>query len=105
VIGAWTGASSLNRMVDLAVFGLEDWFGVAQVALDEVLPDETAKDFLQRRAGHLVPQEAEAAAAAILSAYEIDPDSRVADFAPEDRAGAARAVMAMAALTPAFVLR
>jgi hypothetical protein len=41
---AWTGASTMNRYVDLALSGLDDWFDGAQVDLAIlVAEDETAR--------------------------------------------------------------
>ena len=104
VIGAWTGASTLNRMVDLAVYGLEDWFAVASVRLDGADRAQTVASFLARWAGRMVP-DGTSAAQAVIAEWDLNPTAMVAELVPEDRAAAARAVIAMAALTPDFVMR
>lgn len=104
VIGAWTGASTLNRMVDLAIYGLEDWFAVASTALDRVEPGQTMASFLTQWAGRLVADGTSAAQAVIVE-WDLDPTGLIQDVAPEESATMARAAIAMAALTPEFVMR
>lgn len=103
--GAWTGASTLNRMVDLALFAHEDWFGTATADLQAVEGGESAAEYLARHAGALVPSRADEVAATVADVMDIDPALPAADIAPQDRAGAASAAIAFAALTPEFLLR
>ncbi|MCX7288979.1 MAG: DUF1800 domain-containing protein [Rhodobacterales bacterium] len=106
-IEAWTGASSLNRLVDLALFAHEDWFGTARVTLSDLaVLDETARAFLIRHAAALAPDAAETLADEVGAIFFGDALDGPADqFAPEDRQGAALAAVAFAALTPEFLLR
>ncbi|NJM82837.1 MAG: DUF1800 domain-containing protein [Tabrizicola sp.] len=53
---AWTGASTLNRMVDIALYGHDDWYGVATADLTVFAPDETVSAFFARHAAALVPR-------------------------------------------------
>lgn len=95
----WTGASSLNRLVDLALYAHDDWFGVVQVDF-AALPSEKAGDFLRRWAGH-----PGADAPDMAQIVGVDPGAAMGDFSDEERRGLAAASIAIAALTPAFVLR
>ncbi len=106
-IDAWTGASSLNRLVDIALYAHEDWFGTARVTLSDLATaDETAREFLIRHGAALAPGAAETGAAAVGAAFFGDALDGPADHAgPEDRQGAALAAVAFAALTPEFLLR
>jgi uncharacterized protein (DUF1800 family) len=105
-VEAWTGASALNRIIDLVLYGHDDWFGTTKTSLaDLVTPEETATAFLARHAGRLNQGAAEGIAAELATAYGIDPAAPAADMAPEDRHGAASLAVAMAALTPEFLLR
>ena len=99
-IDKWTGASSLNRLVDFALVAHDDWFDVGSVDLAATLPGETVAAFLSRWAG-LIGAEPEGLAAAI----DADPTAQAADFTPDERKGAAAAAIAFAALTPQFLLR
>jgi uncharacterized protein (DUF1800 family) len=103
---AWTGASTLNRYVDFALFGLEDWFDGA--ASDLSLPGAdtaTVGAFAAQHAERLAPGQGEGIAATLASAYGADLAGPMADFSPEDRQSFARAAVAFAALTPEFLLR
>jgi uncharacterized protein (DUF1800 family) len=105
-IAAWTGASTLNRYVDFALVGLEDWFDGATVDFSEPGPDAaTVGDFAAQHAERLAPGQGEGIAATLASAYGADLAGPMADFSPEDRHGFARAAVAFAALTPEFLLR
>jgi uncharacterized protein (DUF1800 family) len=94
----WTGASSLNRLVDFALHAHEDWFGVATAAFDAE-PGESATAYATRWARTIAPN-----ARGIAEALDL-PDAPAADFPSEDRLGVARAAIAFAALTPEFLLR
>ena len=104
-IAAWTGASTLNRMVDLTLYAHDDWFGTATVDLRATGDGETVAGFLARHAGVLVPGRATELAQAVVEATGADPASPAADIPPDDRFGAATAAIAFAALTPDFILR
>jgi uncharacterized protein (DUF1800 family) len=104
-LAAWTGASTLNRMADLALYAHDDWFGAATANLQSVRDTETAADFLARHAGSLVPARAGEIAAVVAGLAAVDPDSPAADMTPEVRHSGATAAIALAALTPEFLLR
>ncbi len=103
---AWTGASTLNRYVDFALFSLDDWFDGATVNLSEPDPDAaTFGAFAAQHADRLAPGQGEGIAATLAGAFGADLASPVADFAAEDRQGLAQAAVAFASLTPEFLLR
>jgi uncharacterized protein (DUF1800 family) len=102
---AWTGASTLNRMIDLALYAHDDWFGVATADLVSVDGAETISAFLARHAGDLVPGRADELAGAVIEAFGFDPAQSASEIADEDRRGAASVAIAYAALTPDFILR
>lgn len=101
VLAAWTGASALNRSVDLALVAHEDWFGCVSpdlAGLASVV--ETLGGFASRwSAGFGVGPEA------VLAAMELDGNQPAASLPDDDRAGLASAAIAFAALTPEFLLR
>ncbi len=105
-ITAWTGASTLNRYVDLALSAFEDWFDGADADLASVTPDATTMAaFAAQHADALAPGQGDTIATVLAGAFGVDPASPVADLAPEDRHGLARSAVAFAALTPEFLLR
>lgn len=106
-LDAWTGASSLNRLIDLALYGLDDWFGTARA--DLAAPDqgnETGRAFLARHAARLSPEQSDAIAADLGAAIFGDTlDDPVSGMTAEDRQAAAQMALAFAALTPDFLFR
>jgi uncharacterized protein (DUF1800 family) len=99
-IDKWTGASSLNRLIDFALAAHEDWFAVASLDLAAVEIDETAGAFLLRWAGRLGVSPADLA-----QSIGVDPATPSADLSADERKGMATAAIAFAALTPQFLLR
>jgi uncharacterized protein (DUF1800 family) len=105
-ITAWTGASTLNRMVDIALSSLEEWFDGAQADLAQLTsPDLTAAAFAAQHADALARGRGPEIAAALDEPYGTTGDSRASDWSVEDRQGLARSAVAFAALTPEFLLR
>lgn len=105
-IAAWTGASTLNRYVDLALSGLEDWFDGARADLTALAdPGETAAAFATRHADALAPGQGAGIAAGLAASFGVDPALAVRELSAEDRQGLAQAAVAFAALTPEFLLR
>lgn len=103
---AWTGASTLNRYVDLALSALDDWFDGASADLAaSTTEDETAEAFAARQAEALAPGQGAAIAATLAEGFGFDPATLVRDLAAEDRQGLAQTAIAFAALTPDFLLR
>ncbi len=95
----WTGASSLNRVVDLALYAHDGWFGVASVDFSAA-PGETLGQFIARWSGRFgVPDTGFAAE------MGVDPAAPMTDLTEEERNGLASASIAFAALTPQFLLR
>ena len=95
----WTGASALNRVVDLALYAHDDWFGV--VRLDTAgLPGETLSDFTARWADRFG-----VSGRGFAAEVGLDPATPMASLSPEDRIGAATGAIALAALTPQFLYR
>ena len=105
-VEAWTGASTLNRYVDLALSGLEDWFDGARADLAPLAaPDETVDAFTRRTADALATGQGADIAAQLAKAFGLDPKARADTVAPDDRQALAKAAVAFAALTPDFLLR
>lgn len=105
-LAAWTGASTLNRYVDLALYGLEDWFDGATANLaPDLLPGETIASFAERQAARLAPGEARSIALGLLESFGLEPVMPARDLAEADREGLARSALAFAALTPSGLLR
>lgn len=98
VMAAWTGASSLNRLVDYALYAHDDWFGVARLDTSSPAPGESVGAFANRFSAAF-------GATGLAPALGLDPAQPVAEFSPEERHGIAAGAMAFAALTPAFLLR
>ncbi len=94
----WVGASSLNRVVDMALTAHEGWFGVCKIDF-KALPDETVDGFANRwamRLGGAADWTAEAG---------LDPLAAMSELDEEERLGLAAGAIAFAALTPQFLLR
>lgn len=105
-IAAWTGASTMNRMIDLALSGLDDWFDGARADLAApAAEDETARAFAARAAEALAPGQGATIADTLAQSYGFDASTAVRDLPPEDRQGLAQTAIAFAALTPDFLLR
>ena len=97
----WTAASSLNRLVDFALYAHEDWFGLASLDRSRVAaPDETVGAFLARWSA-LVGASVDV----VIAAIDIDPTEQVSVYSDEDRASLANQAIAFGALTPEFMLR
>lgn len=105
-MAAWTGASTLNRYVDLALSGLEDWFDGAKADLSNPGdPVATTIAFAAQHADALAPGQGAGIAKALAEPFGIDVSSKATDFSVEDRQALARAAVAFAALTPEFLMR
>ena len=97
----WTGASSLNRLVDFALYGHDDWFGVGTAdLLVRAGDDETLDGLVARWAGKLGVNPD-----GIAAAMGLDPNSYARELSDEDRNGIVVGSIAFAALTPQFLLR
>jgi hypothetical protein len=105
-IEAWTGASTLNRYIDIALGALEEGFDGATADLSPLAdPDETFGDFASRLAETLSPGQGEAIAGLLAEVYGLDTVAASNAISVEDRQALARAAVALAALTPEFLLR
>lgn len=105
-IDAWTGASTLNRYVDLALFGLDDWFDGARAGLGTLEGGaETAHAFAARHAEVLAPGQGAGIAADLGSFFGFDAATPARDIPADDRQNLAEAAVAFAALTPDFLFR
>ena len=105
-LGAWTGASTLNRYVDLALFGLEGWFDGAEADLTPLADaNETAAAFAARQAEALAPGQGDAVAADLAPSFGFDAATPARDYPPGDRQALAQSAVAFAALTPDFLMR
>ena len=97
----WTGASSLNRLVDYAFYGHDDWFGVAKADLASLADDnETVDQLVNRWAARLG-----AAPDDLAAAMGVDPEALASSLSDEDRRGLASGAIAFAAISPNFLLR
>jgi uncharacterized protein (DUF1800 family) len=106
-LAAWTGTTSLNRLVDLGLYCLDDWFATASADLSVLdAKAETGRGFLARHAARLSPSAAEGIADDLGPALFGDAlDGPASDLSRADRQGAAQAALAFAALTPEFLFR
>lgn len=96
----------MNRYVDLALSGLDDWFDGGQADLTVLASeDETAVAFAQRHADALAAGQGSAIATDRAQAFGLDPTTLARDLSPEERQGLAQTALAFAALTPEFLLR
>ena len=100
VMGAWTGASALNRVIDLCLNAHEPWFGCVTLDLAKVAPGESLGPFAARWAALLGHD-----GAGLVSKMGIDPAVPATDLSPEEIWGVATGAIALAALTPEFLLR
>ena len=101
VMARWTGASSLNRLVDFALYGHEGWFGVASLDLAALRTgDEPVGAFLARWSARIG-----AAPAGLAELMGLDAATPARDFAPDERKGLAAFAIAYSAMTPQFLLR
>ena len=100
-IANWTGASTLNRIVDFALYAHDDWFGTVSVTLTDLAdPGETMGTFLARWSDRFGAEPDD-----VLAALGIDPAQPAQDLNHDDRRSAAIAAIAMGVLTPQFLLR
>ena len=103
---AWTGSSTLNRYVDLALSALEDWFDGAKADLSAPFdPAASVAAFAAQHSEALAPGQGGPIGDALASAFGVDAASPAANLSTEDRQAIARAAVAFAALTPEFLLR
>jgi uncharacterized protein (DUF1800 family) len=103
---AWTGASTLNRYVDIALAGLESWFDGATADLSPLAAeDETVGAFIRRHVLALAPGQEASVAADLAGAFGLSDLAPAREVSPEDRQGLAASALAFAALTPEFLLR
>ncbi|WP_431299694.1 DUF1800 domain-containing protein [Tabrizicola sp. BL-A-41-H6] len=101
----WTGAGTLNRIVDLVMDAHEDWFDGATADLVAVLPGETAEGFVRRHAGAVAPARGGEVAADVLRLAAHRYGMPIAGLPDEERHTLATQAIAFAALTPDFLLR
>ena len=96
----WTGASSLNRLIDLALYAHDGGYGVATMDLAATEDAETIGQFLSRWSMKIGSDTAKLA-----ETMEMDPNAPAGDLSADDRKSAAAVAVAFAALTPQFLLR
>ena len=96
----WTGASSLNRLIDFALYAHDEENGVASCDLATHEDAESVGQFLARwsaKLGSDMPGLAET--------MQMDAKLPTSDLSVNDRKSAAAVAIAFAALTPQFLLR
>ncbi len=96
----WTGASSLNRLIDVALYANDDGYGVATIYLTTTEESGSIEEFLSRWSMKIGSDTA-----GLAEIMEMDPSAPVSDLSVEDRQSSAAAAIAFAALTPQFLLR
>jgi uncharacterized protein (DUF1800 family) len=103
----WSSASTMNRYVDLAFFAHDDWFGCTDTSLAVETPAEATS--FAAFSGHWVTKlrgpDAPDLLPELAEAFGVEDISIPMDIAPDDKQGAAAAVVAFAAMTPQFMLR
>ncbi len=102
---AWTGASTLNRVVDLVLAAHDGGFETTSTDIGAIEPGETVEAFLTRR---IVGFGADRAAQVVRDAAEFagaDLAAPAAEMSEDDRRGMATAAIAFAALGPEFLQR
>jgi uncharacterized protein (DUF1800 family) len=103
----WSGPSTMNRLVDFALYAHDDWFGCTATSLAEMSPqgsvnfDDMAHHWTSRLLGPAVKDRLPELA----SFLGIADTKAVTELSPEDRQGLAVASVAFAALTPQFLMR
>jgi uncharacterized protein (DUF1800 family) len=103
---AWTGSSTLNRYVDIALSALEDWFDGAEADLSTPADQATTvSTFAAQHSDALAPGQGAQIGDALASAFGMDAASPASDLSSDDRQGLARSAVAFAALTPEFLQR
>lgn len=103
---AWTEATTMNRYVDLALSGLDEWFDGARADLKSLAhEDETALSFAARHGEALAEGQGSSIAETLAVAFGFDPTTAAFDLSPDDRQALAQTAIAFAALTPEFLLR
>jgi uncharacterized protein (DUF1800 family) len=100
VMGQWTGASSLNRVVDLCLIAHEPWFGCVTLDLAARIEGDTLQAVAARWAGRIGHD-----GAGLAAMMGIDPDAPAAALNDEELWGVAAGAIALAAVTPDFLLR
>lgn len=105
-MSAWTGASTLNRTVDIALSALDDWFDGARADLSSLAnADMSLSDFAAQHSDALAPGRGTEIAASLAEPFGVTGDTRASDMTAEDRQALAQSAVAFAALTPEFLLR
>ncbi|WP_128516632.1 DUF1800 domain-containing protein [Tabrizicola thermarum] len=104
-IEAWTGSSTLNRYVDMALSALEDWFDGAATSFPAPQDAATVGAFAAQHADALAPGQGTRIGEILAGAFGIDATSPAGELSAEDRQSLARSAVAFAALTPDFLLR
>ncbi len=100
ILGQWTGASTLNRVIDLALNAHEPWFGCVTIDLAARIEGETLGALAARWAGLLGH-----GANDLPAAMGIDPEAQTTVLTDEEHWGVAVGAIALAAITPEFLLR
>ncbi len=100
VMDQWTGASALNRVIDLCLTAHEPWFGCVSANLGQRQKGETLAALAGRWAALLGHD-----GAGLAAAMGIDAAALASDVTDEDHWGVAAGAIALAAVTPAFLLR
>lgn len=101
----WTGAGTLNRIVDLVLDAHEDAFDGATADLAAVLPGETAEAFVRRHALAVAPAQADGVVSDVMRLAAVRLRMPIAGLSEEERNTMATQAIAFAALTPDFLVR
>lgn len=101
----WTAATTLNRMVDYALYGHEGGFGCVDQPLRSHVPGAVSFNDLVRPLTDALLGDGAAAALALAQALDISKPASSLDLNDDEREGLCAAAIAFAALTPEFLLR
>jgi uncharacterized protein (DUF1800 family) len=102
----WSGGGTLARMVDLALYAHDDWFGCTTSRLTALVPDQAGFDVMaQTYVGRLLGDVDADTLSDLALSLDIGDRTDPLTLTPDEREGIAVAMVAFAAVTPQFLLR
>ncbi len=105
-LSRWATSSNLNRYVEFALYGHDDWFGVTADRLADALPaDVTFRALASHWLSRLHGLDGGGRLDDLAAAIGIDDPDEPMTLTPDEEQGVAASVVAFAALTPEFLLR
>jgi uncharacterized protein (DUF1800 family) len=102
----WSGASVMARMVDLALYAHDDWFGTTPTRLSDLAPKGVSFDDLTRFwVTKLLGPQAGDPLTDVSAAFDIGDGAAPMELSDDDAQGLSASIIAFAALSPQFMLR